>query len=385
MSKPTKKRDKTALKTAGDLFPEAFRELLSVSGRQFIERAGKELVREATLQVLLGHNVRTQTEPLTRQRIAEVGGAIIALFERGARESPEFFERMSRTAIDQLLNGSNKREQVWPSQWSIGLTGKGVQNVLRGEQGDADAYLSSFETAISQASKNLRERLGELRLSIGIGSEHEHRALTWTEALRLTTMLGCAELAIRGSEKSRYGKLFERLVLGSVLEMLGFTQTEPHSSKGRERVFWLSDSSDERECDATAIVRPGVVARFDIGFIGIGNPEIIRDKLSRFARQFEMHGRSAGSTTFVIVDRYPTGPRASSREMAERSGTALVQMSMSMWPRELARELRDRLGHEHPIATMSDAEVERRLRAGMRKIDLLGFLPEIEQPDEESE
>ena len=56
-----------------------------------------------------------------------------------------------------------------------------------------------------------------------------------------------------------------------------------------------------------------------------------------------------------------------------------------MWPRELAKELRDHLGYEHPIATMSDSELARRLRTHMPKIDLLGFLPGIEQADEEVE
>ena len=55
--------------TFGQHFPESFRDLLSASGKQFLERAGAEMVSEATIQVLLGNNIRTQTEPLTRQRI----------------------------------------------------------------------------------------------------------------------------------------------------------------------------------------------------------------------------------------------------------------------------------------------------------------------------
>ncbi|MCC6320427.1 MAG: CfrBI family restriction endonuclease [Phycisphaerales bacterium] len=330
--------------------------------------------------------MRTQTEPLTRQRIAEIGGALVGMFERGLRQDPHFYTTLSERAVELLGTRGITRDQQWPAQWVLGLTGKGVQNVLRGDQQSLRAFLTTLDRAIAQAADNLHRELGPLHLSIGLGKHGPNSPppLGWGEALRLTTALGCAELAVRGSDKSRYGKLFERLVLGSVLSILGFNMDDARAGARRNRVFWLSDSTDDRECDATAIIQPGRLARFDIGFIGIGNPEIVRDKLSRFAREVEHAGRRSSSTTFVIVDRYPTGPSANSIRIAEQSGAALIQMSMSLWPRELARELKERLGHPCPLTNLADGEAESHIRKSMSELDVLSFLGKDEDPEQEN-
>jgi hypothetical protein len=131
-------------------------------------------------------------------------------------------------------------------------------------------------------------------------------------------------------------------------------------------------------------VRPGTIAGFDIGFIGVGNPEIVRDKLSRFARSVETGRRQTSSTTFIVVDRIPSGPNASSRRLADRSGTALVQMSMSLWPRELARELAQRVQYRHPLASYGDAEVEAYIDKAMARMDVLAFLRRAAEDHEEA-
>lgn len=365
-------------------FPQQMRELLTATGKHFIERVGPEMIRHSTLQVLLGHNVRTQTEPLTRQRIAEVGGAVVAMFEAGLRADPKFFDHVSTLAITQLNSANGgRREKIWPAQWALGLTGKGMQNVLRSDPESLRAFIVGFEGAIDQAAANLESKLGplQLRLSIGKSPLSDSPPLGWTETLRITTALGCAELAVRGSDKSRYGKLFERLVLGSALTILGFEFSAPQAGGKKSNLFWLSDSSDERECDATAIVRPGVLARFDIGFIGAGNPEIVRDKLSRFAREIERGGKRSSSTSFVIVDRYPTDPAASSLSLANRSGTSLIQMSMSLWPRELAKALTEKLGHKHPLAKLDDTKAKELIEKRMGSVDVMSFIDDL--PDTE--
>ena len=365
----------------GSLFPSEFIALLNATGKQFIERAGQDLVRHATTQILLGHNVRTQTEPLTRQRIAEVSGALLTMFERGARTVPAFYDRLPALAI--AAPAVSKSDVVLPPRvrhWLMGLTGKSVQNVLRSDKGSLDGFAESFDKAILAAADQLESMLGPLQMSLNVGGHQSRNAisqLSWREALRIMTTVGCAELAIRGSDKSRYGKLFERLVLGSVLTILGFTLDT--SGKKKRKAFWLSDTSGDRECDATLIVEPGRVARFDIGFIGIGNPEIVRDKLSRFAREVERGERNSSSTTIVIVDRYPTGPRANSRQLAEQSGAVLVQMSMSFWPRELATALLERFNYRHPLAGAADREAEQLIRRGMKTVDVLSFLRDVDE------
>jgi hypothetical protein len=52
------------------LFPEGSRVLLTGSGKEFIERIGVDAARRVILSVMMGENIRSQTEPLTQQGFA---------------------------------------------------------------------------------------------------------------------------------------------------------------------------------------------------------------------------------------------------------------------------------------------------------------------------
>jgi len=58
--------------------------------------------------------------------------------------------------------------------------------------------------------------------------------LNWKDIARLTTAIGSQTLAIRGSDKSMYGKLFERLILGSMLTILGYKRVNREAIKTPE-------------------------------------------------------------------------------------------------------------------------------------------------------
>ncbi|MEM8834921.1 MAG: CfrBI family restriction endonuclease [Planctomycetota bacterium] len=357
------------------LFPENMRRLLNFGGQEFIERVGPESLRAATLHILRGDNVRTQTEPMTRQRIAEVFGAMTKLLANASKRHNSLFVQLSELSWHQLSNATQSdRASVWPAQWLLGITGKSTQNVLRSEPAAFEEYTKNFEETLTNAAESLSSEFGILNAQIDLDGESV--SLSWVEYLRFLTAMGCAELAIRGSDKSRYGKLFERLVLGGLLSSLNLDYRQSNDELSA-RSFWLSDSTDDRECDGTAVVRPGYLARFDIRFIGIGNPEIVRDKLSRYARQAERQGISHSSITFIIVDRYPTGPRSNSLQLAEQSGSELIQMSMSCWPREVATRLHERLGFDHPLRSMSDSDVADYLHSSLLELDMLDFVPRL--------
>lgn len=96
---------------------------------------------------------------------------------------------------------------------------------------------------------------------------------------------GAATLKVRGSAKSRNGKSLEREVLTSLSTLTGFTVVEPNTPG--TGVCWLSyqDGNVDREVDLTMVLPNGDAVKIDIGFIGRGNPEIPKDKLSRYSRQ----------------------------------------------------------------------------------------------------
>ena len=367
-----------------DLFPEGGRILLTGSGQEFIQRIGVEAAKQVVLNVLMGENIRKQTEPLTRRRIAQISGAMVALFARGARQIDNFTGQLSEMAIRQIKNSKKSdKAGIWLAQWLIGLTGKSVQNVLRSNPEEFDAYIADFEEAVRDAAAQCRKDSGELKMALGFVEDKRGQwaELDWNDITRLTTAIGSLTLTIRGSEKSTYGKLFERLVLGSVLTILGFKHVDRTTNTKTEKVFWLADSSDTRECDATLLLRPGKLARFDIGFIGRGNPEISKDKLTRYAREIEMGGKAYASQTFIIVDRLPDTSKT--REAAAQIGAEIVQMSMQYWPRDLAQRLEKRIGYKHPLGSMPDAKIEGYLKTRMSRIIIENFLAGLSPSDSE--
>lgn len=360
-----------------DLFPEKGKLVLTANGKEFIERLGVETARQVILAVLRGENIRTQTEPLTRRRVAIATGAMVYLFVQGWAEVDNFTENLSVFALEQMDNTSqSEKDTFWPAQWLIGLTGKSIQNVLRSNPELRQSYIQDFENAVEEAARRCEEDFGEISMSLGYVVDGELRqsinALNWKDLTRLTTAIGATTLTIRGSEKSTYGKLFERLIMGSVLTILGFEHVENSQSPKREKVFWLSDSSDVRECDATIRLRPGKLARFDIGFIGKGNPEIMKDKLTRYANEIEQNGKANFSQTFIIVDKMPDTTKTT--EAAKKSGSEIIQMSMQFWALELAKRIKARLGYSAEILSVPEDELSDYIEQKLQPVPILNFL-----------
>jgi len=366
--------------TIDNMFPENGRLLLTGGGKEFIEKIGVEAAKAVVLGVLKGDNIRAQTEPLTRRRVAMVSNAMVTLFTQGWADNPSFTEQLSALAVAQLTaSKQSNNASVWPAQWLIGLTGKSVQNVVRGKSEARDLYLQEFEAAVNEAAARSQEDFGDTNLGF-IESEGQSRALTWTDITRLATAIGCATLTIRGSDKSTYGKLFERLILGTVLTIMGFELVENARSQKIERVFWLSDSSDTRECDATIRFKANKIIRFDIGFIGAGNSEISKDKLTRYASEAIRAGQTVLSKTFIIVDKLPRSEKT--LQDAAKTGAEIIQMSMKLWPVELAQKLQSHLeGYAPEILALPEHAVEDYLAAKIAPIRVQDFLVGVTAAD----
>ncbi len=374
-----------------NLFPANSRVLLTGGGKQFIERIGATAVREAIYRVMLGENLRNLTEPLGRRRIAQVNGALVAFFTDGFLTIDQFGKRLSELSVAKLLKTKrNDKAEVWIAQWLLGLTGKANQNVLRNDREALSQYVTDFERAIQDAAKHCLQQIGDYRMTLGHyeGKNGRKVEIDWQGIVRLMTAIGAQTLTIRGSDKSMYGKLFEKLILGSVLSLLGFERVDPTRNKRDRGVFWLSDSSDIRESDATLLVAPGKLARFDIGFIGPGNSEISKDKLSRFGAELETGQGTTSSVTFIIVDRLPKTGKTEAA--AAKIGAEIVQMVMQYWPRRVAQLLRVRFGYQHAIADMKDKQLRAFLKNQLDRIAVEDFLSgvtvaELETADEDDD
>lgn len=327
-----------------DLMSAESLQLLSANGVDLIRQIGFDVVREILLDVLTGRNLRDSTEVLTRRRIAALNLAIVSMFLKGSAGSSDFVIKLPHLASDILTSKGLQKSERWLAQWILGLTDKGFQNILRDDpdliENYRDRYIETCREIISDHERTYGELTGLLKL----GAEYETE-VNWLLMTYLLNTIGAETLTIRGSDKSAYGKLFEKLVLGSLLYILGF-RYEPSRNIG-EGIFWLSTQDEKRESDATLIYKIGQGVRFDIGFIGRGNPEISLDKVTRFEHQATLGKVLHYMATVIIVDRI--GKNSRIVEMAETLKGDIVQMSASYWPQQVVSVLRKRIGFTHEL------------------------------------
>ncbi len=317
-----------------DCIPKQCLDFIKVSGRELLARLGHDEMRAIVAGILCGENVRAATEPLTRRRIAILNAAIALTLARAAQfMSPE--ELLDAAHKEFIEVGKHDPERT-VLMWILGLTNKQIQNVLRT---DENAWLE-FITLAKQTGRDFlqysSQEFGDLQWTIKIDDVCAEWDWLWAHSLMIS--IGAQTLATRGAEKSMYGKFFEKMILGSVLEILGFELDAGRSGKAMS--YWLSERGERRESDATAIVSGGYGVRFDIGFIGPGNTEISLDKVSRFARVDEIAGREYEMATIIIVDRIGEGSRIT--ELAAEIDGTILQMSSSLWAKDLDGLLSER-------------------------------------------
>lgn len=335
------------------LFPESARPLLVATGPELVERIGLDAVREVILDVLSGVNLRDSTEMLTRRRIAFLNAAMIKTFTDANRTIGNFDARLPSLAVEGLSGRLSKADR-WILLWLLGLTEKAMQNVLRDKSETLANYAVNYQEAILETMERARADWGDL--SVEIKNAGHSTSLNWTTLLHLSTALGSQTLAIRGSEKSLYGKLFERLILGSLLHVLGFRMiSQDELTSNDQQVFWLASQGERRESDATLLYRAGLGVRFDIGFIGRGNSEISLDKVSRFEREVDFGRKTWYLATYIVVDTIPKTSRLP--ELAANIEGSIFQMSMGYWPKVVAQALHGTLGYKSPLLAVADRDI----------------------------
>jgi hypothetical protein len=351
------------------LTPSALK-LLSASGSELVQQIGLDVVRGVVLDILRGHNLRDSTEVLTRRRIAALNLATLTLFLKGSSLSADFIANLPILSQEILSRRRVDKTERWLAQWMLGLTDKAFQNVLRDEPQALQKYRERYILTCQEVITAYVNEQGELRGQIQLSNDLKAQ-INWLWMTYLLNAIGAQTLAIRGSEKSAYGKLFEKLVLGSLLNILGFKHVQPPPQEFAS-VFWLASRGKRRESDATLLYKPGKGVRFDIGFIGRGNPEISLDKVTRFEREISLGHSTYYMATIILVDRIGANSRIET--LAQEVGGTIIQMSASYWPKQVARVLQRSLGFKHPILAMDDGQVEIFLREQMPSVPLQDFI-----------
>ncbi|MCY7351955.1 MAG: CfrBI family restriction endonuclease [Cytophagaceae bacterium] len=304
-------------KQVSDCVPKIGSKLSNYQGKELIDRIGEEAVKEVVISVLCGENLRALTEGLTRRRLMISNAAMLSTFLTASSIFPDFIKKAPELIADELNNSKLSKDKRLYLTWLIGLTEKGIQNILRGnDNAELKRYLKELNVALKESTENTEIDFGKLTGTLKL--QKQEISLDWQSILFLFVAIGAQTLTIRGSEKSIYGKLFEKFVLGSLLTILGFTKINPKQSSKSDKVFWMSQREDKRESDAKLLIKPGVGIRFDIGFIGSGNSEISLDKVSRFEREMTYGRILHFMNTLVIVDRIGEKSRIKTRKSNSR-------------------------------------------------------------------
>jgi len=355
-----------------DLFPNSGKQMLTTSGPALIQRLGEDAVRDVVLDVFLGGNLRDSTEQLTRARIATINLALLEMYLKGVAGDPNFHTTVENAAIARLGAKGVSKPERWLAEWLIGLTDKATQNVLRDSDAGLKSYVAKYQevnsAVVSAQIASAGELEGVLELDgAGVGT------VNWEWFSHLLNAIGAETLTIRGSEKSTYGKLFERLILGSLLVALGYEYNSGGESALRPGQFILSSAGEKRESDATLLYDLGRAARFDIGFIGRGNTEISLDKVSRFEAVEYINGKRVYVATVIIVDRI--GARSRIESMAKDIGGSIVQMSAAMWPVQVDDILANSFGYAPTLKSMSVNGLRSYMGSKLLQVPITSFLP----------
>ena len=355
-----------------ELIPQSSLNLVKYSGGQLIERLGADIISNVVLSILKGSNIRSLTEGLTQRRILLMNSSLFVTYIKGLRTFADFTSQLNGIISSDLANkklklSQNEKQYMY---WFLGLTLKSIDNVARGKDNISE-YLKELDDNLSVISKDIEKIYGPLEMQIK--QKDNNVTMNWPSLLRCMLALGSQTLTIRGSEKSMYGKLFEKFVLGYVLTLLGAEYIDKDDTSKDRMVFWLSWRDDRRESDATLLIRPGYGISFDIGFIGRGNPEVVMDKLTRFESHMERGGRRNIMSTIVLIDTLGEGSRAS--DIAYGMGGHVVQMSGTYWVHELVRIIKEEQPYfEHPLLEMTPEESLTWLDKQMPNINLEKFL-----------
>lgn len=342
---------------------------VKTTSSDFTNMVGEEGIRDILKKVFLGGNVRDVTEFITQRRLINSYSAMLDLYMREMGAQADVAESYAEYVVNDLMRAKGDARKL--DLWLLGLTGKGLDNIVRTREKIAD-YQYSFAASINEAVDELENEYGELRGSIEINNRKLE--LNWRVLSLMLMSAGAQTLSVRGSAKSMNGKMFEKLVLGSILTIMGFDFMPELPSKidRSKKYFWLSNlDENERETDAT-VVYGGVAVSIDIGFIGKGNPEITLDKVTRFNAYKQIGGIPHDMSTIIIVDT--VGENSDLFHKADRVNGKVLQMKNIDWTIEFSKILCKIMNITHELSNMNPSDLDGYFEYKLKSIDMSKFI-----------
>lgn len=350
--------------TIFDKYNDLGKNTITTTREDFSKSIGEEGTKDIIKNVLLGGNVRDTTEFITQRRLLNSYASMMDLFTDALQV--EDIDTYLNSVTQELSNAKGDAKIFY--LWLLGLTKKGFDNIARGQ---LSQYSSSFASSTKEAIKDFDNEFGSLTGELEINGKKIK--LSWELLCLFSIALGSQTLTIRGSSKSMNGKMFEKLVLGSLLSIVGFEycSTPPKKIQDNDKLFWLSNMDEnERETDATLIYNKKAVS-IDIGFIGKGNPEITLDKVSRFGMYKQIGGIDHSMSTIIIVDT--VGENSDLFNKAAKVNGSVLQMKNANWTIDFANLIYEKFRIESDLRTKQIDELSVFFDSALKGIDIKIF------------
>jgi hypothetical protein len=243
-----------------------------------------EALRELTFHLLMGRNYRLLTEASTKEKLLTTYVWLSDVVNSAKQEyGTGWKEAFLKELVDNKKKSPEQRNLIY---WLLGTTSKGAVNLGISNE-DFPDILAEMATYCTNLFTNL-----------GRPEEIDN---AW-----LFMMAGSATLNIRGSQKSKIGKILEKVFLKTLLTMLGFEQNVN---------FWMNVQRDNevgRETDAEIATKRGRL-RIEVGLIAQGNQEVIEDKIGR-----------VGKGGIILFDKI--GNKSNIPQSAVSAGVKLIQI-----------------------------------------------------------
>ena len=138
-----------------DEYNEIGRNNIKATSSDFINMVGEEGVKDIVKKVFLGDNVRDVTEFITQRRLINSYSAMLELYLKTFNlhndSIKEFIEFIAKDL--QKTKGDAKLLDLW----LLGLTKKGLDNIVRTEENIVD-YQFSFESSVNDTVEDLKKQ-----------------------------------------------------------------------------------------------------------------------------------------------------------------------------------------------------------------------------------
>lgn len=351
-----------------DYYNESGQNNVKRTRQNFIDETGTQGIKNIVKDILIGKNVRDYTEFNTQKRLVNSYAALLELYINHLGEKTGKIGEYANYVMQDYVEASNDEKRKL-DLWLLGLTGKGLDNITRDNLVD---YQVAFTDSMNEIVDGLEKNYGPVTGMIEMN--RRRLPLSWNTLALLFMSVGAQTLTIRGSEKSTNGKMFEKLILGSLLTILGFQYLKkpPVKLKKEDKVFWLSHMDEnEREIDATFVFQ-GKAVNIDIGFIGKGNPEITLDKVTRFHAYKNIGGIPHNMTTMIIVDT--VAEKSDLINKANKVNGYVFQMKNSDWTIQFAKVLCNVMKIHHELADKKSSDLEQYFKEKLKAIEIQKFI-----------